>query len=152
MTNPKSFPVLDSDHIVVRKIKEKLNASGGRTVIELFNGGPCDIRYSDDGQGLESSKIPLKDQLPWEVFIATVELVVQQGGRAWKGNARAGKLGSDKLPLDSVEGHIAHTVHGVKPGQSAFGPGFVVCAILDWAGICKNKRGYLEISPMFRHR
>lgn len=59
------------------------------------------------------------------------------------------KLGSDDLQLDSVEGYIAHKVHGVQIGETAFGPGFIVCAILDWAKICKNERGYLRISPSF---
>jgi hypothetical protein len=49
--------------------------------------------------------------------------------------------------MNSVEGYIAHKVHGTKEGDTAFGPGFVVCAILDWAGVCKNERGYLVINP-----
>lgn len=35
------------------------------------------------------------------------------------------------LPLDSVEGYIAHKVHGVQEGETAFGHGFVICAVLD---------------------
>ncbi len=54
-------------------------------------------------------------------------------------------MGSDKLPLDSVEGYIAHKVHGAELGMTAFGPGFVIAAVLDWAGICNNERGYLTI-------
>lgn len=67
-----------------------------------------------------------------------------------KGNAQSGaKLGSEKLRLNSVEGYIAHKVHGVQEGETAFGPGFVICAILEWADICNNKRGYLSIKPLF---
>ncbi|WP_298841844.1 hypothetical protein [Clostridium sp.] len=51
--------------------------------------------------------------------------------------------------LNSVEGYIAHKVHGVKIGEAAFGPGFVICAILDWAEVCTNERGYLSIKPIF---
>ena len=51
--------------------------------------------------------------------------------------------------LNSVEGYIAHKVHGVQESETAFGPGFVICAILDWAEICNNERGYLSIKPAF---
>lgn len=54
-----------------------------------------------------------------------------------KGKARSGaKLGSADLPLNSVEGYIANKVHGMQLGQTAFGPGFVIAAVLDWADIC----------------
>lgn len=108
--------------------------------------------YKDylDGKGLVSPKIPPANQLVWEVFDAAVEVVLNNGGKAVKGKARSGaKLGSDDLPLNSVEGYIAHKVHGVKEGETAFGPGFVICAVLDWADICKNERGYLTMNPTF---
>ena len=54
-----------------------------------------------------------------------------------------------RLSLNLVEGYIAYKVHGVKEGDSAFGPGFVIYAVLDWAGICKNERGFLSINPKF---
>jgi len=37
----------------------------------------------------------------------------------------------------------------VKEGETAFGPGFVICAILDWAEICKNEKWYRSIRPIF---
>jgi len=36
-----------------------------------------------------------------------------------------------------------------KEGESSFGPGFVICAILDWADVCNNERGFLTIKPSF---
>jgi len=50
--------------------------------------------------------------------------------------------------FNSVEGYIAHKVHGVQEGGTAFGAGFVICAILDWAEICRNEKRYLSIQPM----
>ena len=68
--------------------------------------------FDPNGKGLVSPKIPVPNHLIWEVFDAAVEVVIQKGG-AMKGKARSGaKLGSDDLPLDSVEGYIAHKVHG----------------------------------------
>ena len=142
--------IKDCDSIVVRTIKEKLNDNNGRAIIRLYQGDSCAIWFDENGKGLVSPKIPPANQLVWEVFDAAVEVVLNNGGKAVKGKARSGaKLGSDDLPLNSVEGYIAHKVHGVKEGETAFGPGFVICAVLDWADICKNERGYLTMNPTF---
>ncbi|MFP7442921.1 DUF2089 family protein [Bacillus infantis] len=145
-----SLQVESSDSLIITRIKEKLNACGGRTTIKLLQGDPCEIWFNDSGKGLISPKIPPANQLVWEAFEAAVEVVIQNGGKAVKGKARSGaKLGSDDLSLNSVEGYIAHKVHGVEEGETAFGPGFVIAAVLDWADICKNERGYLSINPEF---
>lgn len=142
--------IKDCDSIVVRTIKEKLNDNNGRAIIRLYQGDSCAIWFDENGKGLVSPKIPPANQLVWEVFDAAVEVVLNNGGKAVKGKARSGaKLGSDDLPLNSVEGYIAHKVHGVKEGETAFGPGFVICAVLNWADICKNERGYLTMNPTF---
>ncbi len=143
-------PINETDSLVIKKIKEKLNDSGGRASITLFRDDSCDIGYDTNGKGLVSSKIPPENQLTWEAFNAAFEVVIENDGKVIKGNARSGaKLGSEGLPLDSLEGHIAHKVHGVQIGDSAFGPGFVIAAVLDWAEICHNERGYLTINNEF---
>ena len=150
MTTADIRPVKESDSLVVKKIKEKLNAGGGQALIPLFSGDLCPITYDPKGKGLVSPKIPPLNQLTWEAFEAALEVVIRNGGKALKGKARSGaKLGSDDLPLDSVEGYIAHKVHGVQIGETAFGPGFVIAAVLDWADVCRNERGYLMINPSF---
>jgi len=150
MVTVNNQPITDNDSLVIKRIKTKLNEIGGRASIPLYSGDLCEIGFDSNGKGLVSTKIPVPNQLLWEVFDAAVEVVIQNGGKAMKGKARSGaKLGSDDLPLDSVEGYIAHKVHGAKTGETAFGPGFVVAAILDWAEICNNERGYLTINPSF---
>jgi hypothetical protein len=150
MVTVNNQPITDNDSLVIKRIKTKLNEIGGRASIPLYSGDLCEIGFYSNGKGLVSTKIPVPNQLLWEVFDAAVEVVIQNGGKAMKGKARSGaKLGSDDLPLDSVEGYIAHKVHGAKIGETAFGPGFVVAAILDWAEICNNERGYLTINPSF---
>jgi hypothetical protein len=143
-------PINKTDSTVVRMIKEKLNRSDGRASIPLYSGDLCEISFDSNGKGLASSKIPVPNQLTWEVFEAAVEVVIQNGGKVIKGKARSGaKLGSDDLPIDSLEGYIAHKVHGVEIGKTAFGPGFVIAAILDWTEICNNERGFVTINPLF---
>lgn len=39
--------------------------------------------------------------------------------------------------------------HEMNGESAAFGPGFVIAAVLDWAEICRNERGYLTINPSF---
>lgn len=146
----KNVPIKNTDSKVVKKIKEKLNSSNGIVTIPLYSGDSCDIWFDEGDRGLVSPKIPPTNQLGWETFDAAVEVVINNGGKAKKGNAQSGaRLGSEKLMINSVEGYIAHKVHGVQEGETAFGPGFVICAILDWAEICKNERGYLRINQSF---
>ncbi len=150
MSKVEHVDIKDCDSIVVRTIKEKLNDNNGRAIIRLYQGDSCAIWFDENGKGLVSPKIPPANQLVWEAFDAAVEVVLNNCGKVVKGKARSGaKLGSDDLPLNSVEGYIAHKVHGVKEGETAFGPGFVICAVLDWADICKNERGYLTMNPTF---
>lgn len=150
MTTAGAQPINENDSLVVKKIKEKLNASGARATIPLYSGDSCDIGYDTNGRGLISPKIPPANQLTWEAFDAAVAVVIKNGGKAAKGKARSGaKLGSDDLSLDSVEGYIANKVHGVQIGETAFGPGFVIAAVLDWTEICNNERGYLTIHSSF---
>ena len=81
--------------------------------------------------------------IPWNVFAETVDFLKANGGKATKGNAMNYKLGEKGLPLDSIEGHIAHKLYNKKLGDSIFRRITPIAAILDWAGICENKRGFL---------
>ena len=40
---------------------------------------------------------------------------------------------------------IATEYYGKEEGESSFDPLFVIAAILDWAGIARNERGYMEL-------
>jgi len=138
----ESVPIKERDHFVVKRIKDKLNKSGGTASINLIAAGKeAKIWFDRDGNGLECDKIPVANQLTWDAFIAAYNIAVSQDGELYKGYARAGKLGSDKLPINSLEGYIAYEVHGVTKGESAYSPGFVIAAVLDWVGIFINERG-----------
>jgi hypothetical protein len=55
------------------------------------------------------------------------------------------RLGDEGLPLDSIEGHIAHVVYGKQIGDSVFRRISPIAAILVWAGICEDEPGELII-------
>jgi hypothetical protein len=139
----KSFlKVNEEDHFVTKLIKEKLNQNGGHATIPLITSGKqARIWFDPSGEGLACDKIPVPNQLTWGVFVAAYNIAVAQDGELYKGYARTGKLGSDKLPVNSLEGYIAYEVHGVAEGESAYSPGFIIAAVLDWVGILINERG-----------
>lgn len=140
--NTLSVDIQKDDHFITKLIKDKLNKNGGQAIVSLIQiDKKIVIRYDDDGSGLICNKIPVRKQLTWDVFIAAYDILIMNEGELYKGYARAGKLFSDRLPLDSLEGYIAYAVHGVKKGGSAFSPGFAIAAILDWVGVLKNQRG-----------
>jgi len=43
----KNLPVKDTDSLVIRNIKEKLNAEGGKATVTLYNGDGCDIWFNE---------------------------------------------------------------------------------------------------------
>ncbi len=82
MSTLKSIPIKDTDSPVVKRIKQKLNASAGIATIPLYSGEKCDIWFEEGGRGLLSSKIPPSNQLVWQVFDAAVQVVIDNGGKA----------------------------------------------------------------------
>jgi len=96
--------------------------------------------------GIDVSNLGNQPFLPWEVFTETVSLLIRQGGSADKGNAMGYRLGSEELPMDSVEGHVAHTVYGKQKGESVFRRITPIANILVWSGICINEPGRLSLS------
>lgn len=134
--------IQNSDHFITKLIKKKLNEAGGQAVIPLIQADKkAIIGFDGDGSGLVCDKIPVPQQLTWDVFVAAYDILIANEGKLYKGYARAGRLGSERLPFNSLEGYIAHAVHGIEKGGSAFSPGFAIAAILDWIGVLKNERG-----------
>ena len=84
------------------------------------------------------------------MFDVIVSLLFRNGGKARKGNGRNYKLGYGDCTEDTIVGCIAKEYAGKKEGMSVFDPVFVLSAILDWAGIAHNKRGYLELTAEYR--
>ena len=75
--------------------------------------------------------------IPWAAFQEAVCILIRNGGRAKRGDAMRARLGDPDLPLDSVEGHVAHVVYGHPLGRAVFRRIVPVDGILVWAGICE---------------
>lgn len=132
-------------------IKAKLKENGGKVTVYTARGLPCEIYAEPDGVSFSSDKLPLPSSLPnyeYKVFDEIVKCLREQGGCAKKGNGRNFKLGERGCEKNTVVGAIAVS-RGYEEGQSIYDPVFVMAAILEWAGIAKNGRGYLELTKEF---
>lgn len=141
----KQLPIYDDDSLPIRIIKEKLNESGGVATLTLPKGKTFQIYYEEFGSGICATNLPASRSLPWSAFWHAIDLLEHSGGKAPKGNAMQGKLGSAALPLDSVEGYVAYHSFHIKKGESCPRMISSLASILEWAELCRNGYGYLEL-------
>lgn len=138
-------------------IKRKLYENGGVVTIPLLDGKMCKVWASSDGKTFTSDKLPSGYDhhtfYEYRVFDIIVKLMRDSpNGRARKGNAhgKEDKVGFGKCTADTVIGTIAIKYSGKSMGESTYDPVFVLAAILDWAGIAHNRRGYIELTAEYR--
>lgn len=125
-------------------IREKLIKSGGTATIHTLQGKAFNITVTQDGNAFETVKLP-QYNYSFDVFDVIVDLLQENNGKAFKGSGRGknNKLGQPGCELDTVVGAIAYRYAGKKEGESVFDPVFALAAIMDWAEICYNERGFL---------
>jgi DNA repair exonuclease SbcCD ATPase subunit len=129
---------------VISKIKSQFDKKGNPAKIPLMSGKQFfEARSETDGVYVDN----LKNQpfLPWEIFSEAVNCLMENGGKAKKGNATNFRLGDPNLGLDTLEGHIASKVYGCKIGDTVFKRVTPVASILAWAEICENTRGQIGL-------
>lgn len=135
-----------SPAIAVEVIRRKLAAAGGSAKIPKLRGAPFTAQLTDDGVRVDN--LGTQPDLPWAVFREAVALLIRNGGQASRGDAMQGKLGDERLPLNSVEGHIAHAVYGRRLGDSVFRRITPIVCVLIWAGLCEAAVGRVML-PTF---
>lgn len=123
--------------------KRKLKECGGRAVVTSYSGKEYEVWAETDGNTFGCDALHGNSH-SFKIFDVVVDFLRNNGGKAKKGTGRA-PLGSAKCGLDTISGVILHEYFGVALGGSGFDPSFVVAAILEWAGIAKNSRGWLEL-------
>ena len=96
-------------------------------------------------------KLPPND-FEYSIFDIIVDLLLREGGKARKGNGRNYRFGYGDCTEDTVIGAIAKEYFGKQVGESTFDPVFVLAAVLDWAGIAHNCRGYIELTEDYRSK
>lgn len=132
------------------RIREKLHSCGGCAVVRSVNGKEYRIEALRDKRYFFCRELPKNPPYEYRVFDVIVELLVQQGGRARKGNGRNYRLGYGACTDDTVVGAIGRNYAGKNTGDSVFDPVFVLAAVLEWAGIAENGRGYIQLTAGYR--
>lgn len=147
------MPNLSTVNIVGNKasqiIKRKLYEAGGTVIIPLFNGDPCRVVFAKSQDSFTSDKLNnYKFEYDFSVFDCVVELLKNSPNyKAPKGLGRGkDKVGYGKCTEDTVVGAIAVKYFGKGIGESAVDPVFIVAAMLEWAGIAHNLRGYIQLA------
>lgn len=126
-------------------VKKKLYDNQGRAVIPLYNGDNCRIAISETGDSFVCDKLP-GQKTEFRVFDIIVDFLKENGGIAPKGLGRGTeKVGYGKCGPETVIYQIATKYYGKQEGKSTFDPVFVLAAVLDWAEIAENGRGYLRL-------
>lgn len=128
-------------------IRSKLLKNDGIVTISLLDKKLCTIVATDGGNAFTSYKLNKhKLKFDFTVFDAIVDLLKESPQhRARKGNAhgKEDKVGYGKCTSDTVVGVVAVHYFGKSQGESCFDPVFVLAAVMDWAGVATNMRGYI---------
>lgn len=139
----KSWEVDENSMKASDIIKRKLKECGGRTTVTSYSGKEYEVWAETNGNTFGCDALHGISH-SFDIFDVVVNYLKNNGGRARKGTGRA-PLGSEKCGLDTISGVILHDYFGVALGGSGLDPSFAVAAILEWAGIVKNERGWLEL-------
>jgi hypothetical protein len=125
-------------------IKTKFEGLGNSIEIPLLKKGKS-FTATLRTDGIEVSNLHTQNLIEWKALEEAISLLIKAGPeqRVPKGNAMNGKLGDKKLSKESIEGHLAFTVYNKEEGSSVFRRISPIAAILSWAGLCVNGRGYL---------
>jgi hypothetical protein len=123
----------------VETIKRKFTESGNPAKVPLLKGkkGKTAFTATLDDDGIWVDNLGNQPFLPWAAFQEAVCILIRNGGRAKRGNALGPRLGTPDLPIDSVEGHVAHVVYGNRKGDSVLRRITPIACILIWAGVCE---------------
>jgi len=129
---------------VVDTIRSKFSVTGSPAKVPYIRKtGSFSAELTDTGIIVDN--LGNQPFLPWAVFQEVIYVLIRNGGRAERGNAMNYKLGESGLSLDSIEGHIAHTVYGKNDGVSITRRITPIACIMIWSGVCESEPGELVL-------
>lgn len=118
----------------------------GKIHISTLTGIEYDAFLSKEGEAFETEALPFSADFEFRIFDVVYDLLKRENGKVKKGNGHNYKLGENGCTDKTVCGIIGYEYFHKKTGDSVFDPVFIICAIMDYAGICRNTRGYLLLS------
>lgn len=146
----KSNETIKNNELPSEKIIRLLNENGGSAECPMLRGKPLKIWLTREG--VKNAGFP--DLIcEWKIFDAIVEKAKELGGKMYRGDSAAQngeKIGSEKLPLDTIDAFISVNFYDNQIGKATTRRSTYYAAILAWAGICENKRsdgngGYIQL-------
>ncbi len=129
-------------------IVQRLQEHGGVAQVKNQRGGSFTATLFLDEGYVHVSCLGASPKIPLTAFDAIERLLEEKQGQALRGSAMKYRLGTDGLPLDSVEGRVAHETFQREPGASVLQRITPMACLLVWAGVCVHGRGVL-INPSF---
>jgi len=128
-----------------KKIKTKLKNAGKKVIIPQLNGNKTDFYFITDNtfwsRGLNKL---IGKGYGFEMYDILEKESYRFPNRSIpKGNARKYKLGDVKCDMNTAIGILGYKYFKKKDGDSIFEPMHVIAAVLDWANVAKNTRGYI---------
>jgi hypothetical protein len=129
-------------------IKQKLRKAGNEVLIRQINGNITNLYFVTDNtfwsDGLSNL---LGNGYGFDMFdILEKESFRFKNRSIPKGNARNHKLGEPKCDMNTAIGILGYKYYQKRTGESIFEPMHVIAAVLDWADIAKNERGYITFN------
>lgn len=132
-------------------IRNKLYEHGGQATVRSKRRKIYIIKAVQDGASFYCKELPIEPPYRFQVFDIMVDLMIEKGGKALKGNGRNYRLGFGGCTEDTLVGAIGKRYAGKEKGDSVYDPVFVLAAVLEWAGIARNEHGFLELTPEYLH-
>ncbi len=104
--------------------------------------------YNNTGlDGIIVSNLGAQPFLIWKAFEEVINLLLTNG-ESITGYAMKGVLGDECLPLNSVEGWVAHTLYNRQIGQHVFRRITPLRWILGRCELVNNGHGYLSLTEL----
>ena len=129
-------------------IKNKFMEHNGVVNIETASGKIFEV--DADNVSIGSVSALHRERYEYRVFDYITDLLVQKGGEVRKGAGRNARLGEKNCTDDTIAGMIGKKYYNKKDGEYTFDPVFILVAIMEWAGIVNNKRGYVELTKEYK--
>jgi hypothetical protein len=133
---------VNASEIIIKKLK----SMGGHVDIKQLNGNITDFYFVKEDTFWSSGLYKLIDD---GYLFNMFDLLEKESHRFEnrcipKGNARKYKLGEIGCSIDTAVGILGYLYYKKETGDSIYEPMHVIAAVLEWAGIAKNKRGYIQ--------
>lgn len=126
-------------------VRTKITNAGGSIIVrQLQRDKTASVWLVRGGTKFMSDKLP-NYEFTFDIFDIVVDFLRENGGYADKGAVRGFNVGKGKFSSDTISYQIATQYWGKVDGETSFDSLFIIAAILEWAGLVENGRGYLRL-------